>query len=95
MVLTVIARARIQSGRESEMSAALLANAAASRGDAGCLSYSVIQGAEDPLLFGTVERWASKEAFDAHMATPHVQQLFAAITPLLASTPEIVAFAEL
>lgn len=95
MALTVIARARIQSGRESEMTQALGANAETSRTEAGCLSYLVLQGVEDPLAFGTSERWVSKEAFDAHMATPHVQQLFAAITPLLASAPEIVAFQEL
>lgn len=94
MALTVIARARIQSGRESEMTEALRANAEASRKEAGCISYLVLQAAEDPLSFGTAERWASKEAFDEHMASAHVQQLFAAITPLLAGAPEIVAFNE-
>lgn len=92
--LTVIARARAQAGREAEMEAALRTNAEASRGEAGCLSYSVLRGAEDPQLFMTVERWRSKADADQHMGTPHVQSLFATITPMLASQPEIVAYVE-
>lgn len=92
--LTVIARARAQAGRETEMEAALRTNAEASRGEAGCLSYSVLRGAEDGQLFMTVERWRSKADADQHMTTPHVQTLFATITPMLASTPEIVAYVE-
>ena len=92
--LIVIARARAHAGRENEVEAALQTNAAASRGEAGCLAYSVLRGAQDRDLFMTYERWASPADFAAHMATPHVQTLMQSIGPLLASPPEIVTLDE-
>jgi quinol monooxygenase YgiN len=92
--LIVTARARAQSGREREMEAALLTNAAASRTEAGCLSYSVLRGAQDGELFLTYERWRSPEDFQAHMATAHVQTLLATIGPMLAAPPEILQLTE-
>jgi quinol monooxygenase YgiN len=92
--LVVIARARAQQGRERELEAALQTNAAASREEAGCISYEVLHGAADPRLFMTIERWRSQEDADSHMKTPHVQTLFATVGPLLDGAPEIVPFVE-
>jgi quinol monooxygenase YgiN len=92
--LIVIARARAQAGRANEMEAALQTNAAASRGEAGCLSYSVLRGTPDGDLFMTFERWRSKADFDGHMATPHVQTLLQTIGPMLAAPPEILTLTE-
>ena len=92
--LIVIAHARAQAGRESEMEAALQTNAAASRGEAGCLSYSVLRGTQERNLFMTYERWRSQEDFNAHMATPHVQTLLETIGPMLSSPPEIQQLTE-
>jgi quinol monooxygenase YgiN len=90
--ITVIARAKVQPGREDEMERALRTNAETSRGEAGCVSYTVLRG--DDGAFMTVERWRTQADADQHMATPHVQTLFATITPLLASPPEIKSFRE-
>ena len=90
--VTVVARARFRPGTEVEAERALRANAEASRDEGGCVSYSVLRG--DDGVFMTVERWRTRPDFDQHMATPHVQQLFSAITPLLAGTPEITVLRE-
>lgn len=85
--VTVIAHARVQSGQEDAVERALQENAAASRGEGGCVSYSVLRG--DDGTFMTVERWRSRADFDQHMATPHVQTLLGTIGPMLAAAPEI------
>jgi quinol monooxygenase YgiN len=90
--IVVVARAKAQPGQEDEMERALRANAEASRGDDGCISYSVLRGDEG--MFMAVERWRSKSDFDRHMTTPHVQQLLQAIGPLVAGPPEIQVMKE-
>ena len=90
--VTVIARARFRPGTEEEAERALRTNAEASRSEGGCVSYSVLRG--DDGVFMTVERWRTRADADQHMTTPHVQQLFATITPLLADAPEITVLRE-
>jgi quinol monooxygenase YgiN len=76
-----------------EPGARLLAElATASRGDPGCVSYQVLQRADDPGQLQTVEHWADQAAADAHLRSPHVQAAIAAGMPLFAAPPEIVAY---
>jgi quinol monooxygenase YgiN len=90
--VVVIARAKAQPGREAEMERALRANAEVSRGEGGCVSYSVLRGDEG--VFMTVERWASRGHVDSHMATPNVQTLLSTIAPMLAGPPDIQVLEE-
>ena len=90
--VVVIARAKVQPGREAEMEAALRANADASRRENGCVSYNVLRGDEG--MYMTVERWQSRGHVDQHMATPHVQTLLRTIAPRLAAPPEIQGMEE-
>ncbi len=90
--VTVVARAKFRPGTEAEAERALRANAEHSRSEDGCVSYSVLRG--DDGVFMTVERYRTRGAFDSHMATSHVQQLFAAITPLVDGAPEITVLRE-
>jgi quinol monooxygenase YgiN len=90
--VVVIARAKVQPGREEEMAQAMRQNAEASRCEDGCISYSVLRGDEG--TFMTVERWASRSDADTHMATPHVQTLLRTIAPLLAGPPDIQVLEE-
>ena len=90
--VVVIARAKVQPGREEEMAQALRANAETSRCEDGCISYSVLRGDEGSFM--TVERWASRGHVDAHMAAPHVQNLLHTIAPMLAAPPDIQVMEE-
>lgn len=90
--VTIIARAKAKPGLEEEMERALRENAATSRCEGGCVSYSVLRG--DDGTFMTVERWATRADADSHLATPHVQTLLQTIAPMLAGSPEISVLRE-
>lgn len=38
----------------------------------GCVLYALNRGADDPARLTFVERWASREALDAHLASDHI-----------------------
>ncbi len=92
MNVTVTARAKAKPGKEKELEAALRAVVPPTHDEHGCLRYAVHRGIEDPASFLVVERWVSKEALDAHLKTPHIQDLFKKVPALVAAPPEIVTF---
>ena len=92
MEITVIAHAKARAGHEEEIERALRENAEASRGENGCVSYSVLRG--DDGSFMTVERWRTRADADQHMSTPHVQRLLGTIVPLLDGPPQITVYRE-
>lgn len=54
------------------------------RKEAGCIRYELINNRANPAEFLFVEEWASQEAINAHMETPHLQGLVVNASPLLA-----------
>lgn len=56
----------------------------------GNLLYALHQGVDDPTQFAFVERWASRDALDAHARAPHMAATFAKIGGLVAGPPSIV-----
>jgi quinol monooxygenase YgiN len=61
-------------GREEELAGHLLALVAPTRNESGCISYDLHRDPEDPAKFMFYERFASKEAFESHGLTPHIQR---------------------
>ena len=51
----------------------------ATRAEDGCEFYAFSGDLNDPGRFHVSEQWASQEAMDAHMATPHMATLMAAM----------------
>ena len=45
----------------------------------GCLTYHLLQGAEDRRRFAWFEQWRDEEAFQRHLAAPHAARLGAAL----------------
>lgn len=45
----------------------------------GCLTYHVLQGADDPGTFAWFEQWRDEDAFQAHLSSPHAARLGAAL----------------
>jgi len=45
---------------------------AATRKEDGCVFYDLTQSITSPNEFTFVERWATREALEAHMHTPHM-----------------------
>ena len=45
-----------------------------SRAEPGCIEYHMLRDAQDPTLFIFYEVWASPEAFELHVALPHMRE---------------------
>lgn len=68
---------------------------AASRREAGCVSYELFRRPDAPQVFQTFEIWRDQAAVDGHMKTTHVGAAIAAAGPMFSAAPEIVAFEKL
>ena len=91
-MLVVIAHLPGKPEQREVLSAALAKTAAASRGDAGCLSYSFTVDVEDENHFISVETWADQASLDAHFTTPHLVELLGLAGDLLAGAPDIQTY---
>lgn len=87
----VLARITVQPQAAAKARTILAELASHTRGEPGCLRYELYQQAEHRQVFQTVEMWQDRAAAEAHMRTPHVGAAIAAIGPLLAGPPEILA----
>lgn len=61
-------------GKYQEALEAALPLVAASREDAGCVSYDCFESATRPDVFLICETWKDQASLDAHMQTPHFKQ---------------------
>jgi len=73
MPLTIVANITAAPGKEALIKAELEKLIGPSRADAGCLQYDLHIDNEDPAHFMFFENWESRELWQAHMATPHLQ----------------------
>lgn len=83
-MLVVIATLPGKPDKREQIAATLSKAAAASRGDAGCLSYAFHVDLEDADRYVSVEVWEDQASLDAHFGTPHLAELFAVAPDLLA-----------
>jgi quinol monooxygenase YgiN len=83
-MLIVVARYVVAEGHESRVARLLRENAEASRGEPGCLEFSVYQEIDDPRAFLLYERYTGEDAFQAHRRTPHFEDIIEQkVVPLL------------
>ena len=87
--LRVVATIVAKPGSEDAVRDALVALAASSRAEDGCLSYELFESAAAPSTFVTIETWTGQEALDAHMTSRHVTAALATVGEQLASAPAI------
>jgi quinol monooxygenase YgiN len=59
------------------------------RKESGCITYILVRNDTDPLEFTFIEEWASNEALDVHLQTPHLTQGAARLAGLLAKPGDI------
>ena len=55
------------------------------RKEAGCIGYQLLQDNVDPCQFTFVEEWASDEALNLHLRTPHLSAGASRLGPLMAA----------
>jgi quinol monooxygenase YgiN len=78
-MIIVKGEVRFGEGEIERLKPELAANIAATRAEAGCAAYSYSVDVVDPNLLRIAEEWSSDEAIDAHMQSPHMAALFAAL----------------
>ena len=88
-MVIVIARFRPRPDKLNEFLGVLRDVQAASRGDDGCLNYGYYREVADDLAFIAVEEWCDMDALAAHLRTPHVARLIAALPEHSAEPPEL------
>ncbi len=49
------------------------------RAEAGCMSYVLHQGLENPAVFIFVEKWSDEAALEQHLNTEHLKGLLKAV----------------
>ena len=63
--------------------------AAASRREAGCISYRLYEDTEVEDEFVFVEDWESDAALKEHFTTPHIAEFLKAIPATIVSPPDV------
>lgn len=81
--IAVVATMKAKIDKVEALKAALLALVAPSRADAGCIRYELHQDLENDATFVFIEQWESREALDAHLAQPHLEDFKAKAPDLL------------
>ena len=79
-MVKVLAHFYFKDGSLAEVKTLAQELVSATREEAGCIQYELLQANDDALHFVMQEAWASKEALKAHFETEH----FTRIVPLLA-----------
>jgi quinol monooxygenase YgiN len=82
--LRVVATIPTDPGQAEAVRAGLRDLVAATQQEEGCVSYDCFESGAVPGTFVMVEEWASQEAMEAHMATPHIAEVFKVLGPALA-----------
>ena len=84
--VAIIVHYQAMAGKGDEVAALLSQHTAATRAEPGCHDFVALRGIEDPDSFVLYERYESREAFDAHVASPHYEGIAVAqIRPLLSA----------
>jgi quinol monooxygenase YgiN len=94
-VITVMARVKAKPGKEGDLERAWRAAVGPSRAEPGCLGYLLHRSLQEPTLFVSVEKWASKDATERHLASTHVQEWLRQVPALVTSPPEILTYESL
>lgn len=86
--LRLVARFVALPEKVEEVKAVLLELIEPTRQEAGCIKYELLQNQSEPTDFTFVEEWASKDAFDVHLASTHLKEVVAKLEGI-ASEPEV------
>ncbi|HEY1318676.1 MAG TPA: putative quinol monooxygenase, partial [Streptosporangiaceae bacterium] len=82
--VAIVVHYQAQPGRGDEVAALLARHSAATRSEPGNLDFVALRSSDHPDSFVLYERYSSREAFDAHLASPHYEGIAVArIRPLL------------
>jgi quinol monooxygenase YgiN len=90
--VVVVGSFTAQEGKEEEAEAAFRALLEPTHAESGCILYALHRGADDPRRLTFIERWASREALQAHLGTTHIQGVLARQEELFGDSGEITVY---
>jgi quinol monooxygenase YgiN len=88
-MIVVVGRVRSDADKREALMRVGQAVAAASRAEAGCISYRLYEDTEVDNEFVFVEEWDSDEALKRHFATAHVREFLQAIPATIVAPPDV------
>jgi quinol monooxygenase YgiN len=88
-VIVVVGRVRTDGEKRTALVEVGQAVAAASRTEAGCISYRLYEDIELENEFVFVEEWESREALQQHFETAHVAAFMRAIHATIVAPPDV------
>ncbi len=88
-MISVVARIVALPGKEDEFKALAINLVEASRKEAGCIKYQLLQNQSDSTDFTFVEEWISDAALEEHFNEPHFVATAAKLDGLVANAPDI------
>jgi quinol monooxygenase YgiN len=86
----IIVRLEPTPGHQAALQEALRDLAEASRATSFCERFVVTRSLDPPGDFWLFERFSSKEAYDAHVATPHAQRFLDETLPAHVATRDVL-----
>jgi quinol monooxygenase YgiN len=90
--VVVVGSFTAREGKEAEAEDAFRALLEPTHAEDGCILYALHRGAEDPRRLTFIERWASREALEAHLGTPHIQGALERAEELFGDSGEITVY---
>jgi len=93
--MIVVAKIKAKSGEEEKMEKAFLDIMPKVEQEEGTLVYTLHRSQKDPTVFLFYEKYKDKGALKEHSSTPHFQELFGILGPLLDGNPEIEMYDEI
>ncbi len=90
--ILIIASVTAKPGKEAELAAALHEVAGPTRSQPGCIRFGLYRRQDADATIVGIERWASAEDHDRHLAGTHFQRLASRMADLIAEPPHIVTY---
>jgi len=87
--ISVVATIKAKPGKESEVKEELIKLITPTRAETGCINYDLHESVEQPGVFVFYENWASQQALEEHLNTPHLKALKAKADALLVEPIDI------
>lgn len=88
-MIVVVGRVQTDASKRESLMRVGQAVAAASRAEAGCISYRLYEDTEIENDFVFVEEWESDAALREHFATSHVREFMSAIPATIVAPPDV------
>lgn len=88
-MIVVVGRVSTDPAKRAQLIEVAQKVAAASREEAGCISYRVFEDTEQPNHFVFVEEWAGEDALQQHFRTPHIAEFMQAIPGTIVAPPDV------